>query len=146
MRTTLESGAWVEHVSIQDVKGKHIRAYRRAVSLHVPGEAVGDDGDIDRRALVTGLDLGERREARGDAVAAIILTAWSYDVPVPDLEGYSVVNGESLGELPADDLIEVERILEPFAAKLDDKPDPKEATTSASNGSSRARAAGSRRG
>ena len=145
MRTTLESGGWVEHLPIQDVKGKHIRAYRRAISLHVPGNAVDDDGDVDRRVLVTSLDLGERREARGDAVAAIILTAWSFPEPVPDLEGYSVVNGESLGELPADDLIEIERILEPFAAKFDDKPNPKEATTSISNGSSRARAGSSRR-
>lgn len=145
MRTTLESGAWIEHVPIQDVKGKHIRAYRRALSLHVPGEAVDDDGDIDRRALVTSMDLAERREAKGDAVAAVILTAWSFDVPVPALDGYSVVNGDSLGELPADDLIELEHLLEPFAAKLDDKPSPKGATTSASNGSSRARAASSRR-
>lgn len=146
MKTTLASGAWVEHLPIQDVKGKHIRAYRRAVSLRVPGSAVDDDGDIDRRALVTSMDLAERREARGDAVTAIIITAWSWDVPVPELDGYQVVNADSLGELDADDLIEVERLLEPFAAKLDDRPDPKEATTSASNGSSRARASGSRRG
>jgi hypothetical protein len=25
VRTTLESGAWVEHVPIQDLKGRHIR-------------------------------------------------------------------------------------------------------------------------
>ena len=145
MRTELESGAWVEHLPIQDVKGKHIRAYRRATGLHVPGEAVDDDGDINRRAIITSMNMAERREARGDAVAAIILTAWSFPEPVPALEGYSVVNADSLGELPADDLIELERILEPFAAKFDDKPDPKGATTSASNGSSRARAGGSRR-
>lgn len=147
MRTTLESGAYVEHVAIQDVKGRHIRDYARAGRGHVDPAAVDDDGNVDARALVTGMDLGEAQEEKHDALWAIILTGWSYEFAVPKFDrGSGETHGtEVLDEIPGDDYQEIDLLLKPFQAKLAARPSPKGATTSASNGSSRAKASGSRR-
>lgn len=148
VRTTLESGAWIEHVPIQDIKGKHIRDYARAGKMTVSPDAVDDDGQVDARALVTGLDLGEQREVKADALWAIVITGWSYDLPVPKFDrGSGLTDGaEALDEVDGDDYGEISRLLEPFARKLAARPRPKGATTSASSGSSKARVNGSHPG
>lgn len=150
MRTPLESGAWVEHVPIQDIKGKHIRDYARAGALSsIDGDVVDDDGNVDVRAIVEGTDLGERQEVKHDALWAIVISGWSYEsLPVPKYDrGAGAATGtEVLEEIPGDDYAEIERLLEPFAKKLAARPNPKGATTSGSSGSSRAKAGGSRRG
>jgi hypothetical protein len=150
MRTTLESGsgAWIEHVPFQDLKGKHIRLYARAGKNRISGDAVSDDGDVDVRKIVTEQDLGETQEIKHDALWAIVITAWSYDFPVPVFErGTGAVSGSGvLDEIPADDYEAIDELLKPYAKKLAAKPNPKGATTSGSNGSSRARASGSHRG
>jgi hypothetical protein len=148
LRTKLESGAWVEHVPIQDIKGKHIRDYARAGRTHIDGSAVDDDGEVDVRALVTGTDLGEVQEGKHDALWAIIITGWSYEFPVPKFDRGSgeTAGAEVLEEIPGDDYQEIDLLMVPFGKKLTAKPRPKGATTSASNGSSRARASASHRG
>jgi hypothetical protein len=148
MRTTLESGAWVEHVPIQDIKGKHIRDYARAGKGRINPDAVDDDGQVDARALVAGMDLGEAQEEKHDALWAIILTAWSYEFPVPKFDRGSgeTAGAEVLDEIPCDDYQEIDEILAPFAKKLGSRPNRGGATTSASNGSSKAAARSSRRG
>jgi hypothetical protein len=148
MRTELESGGWVEHLPVQDVKGKHVRAYRRAAAMQIDGRAVDDDGDVDVRALVTGMDLGESAERKGDAVIALFVTAWSFGVPVPQIEmSAGIVTGaDVLDELDADDLIAVERLLAGHEKKMAARPNPKKGTTSSSSGSSGARASASRKG
>jgi hypothetical protein len=80
----------------------------------------------------------------------MVVEGWSYDLPVPELGDDGQVTGlDSFGELPLDDFDELERLLAPFEEKLARKPDPKApaaATTSSSNGSSRAKAAASPKG
>jgi hypothetical protein len=137
MRTTLESGAWIEHVPIQDLKGKHKRAYDRAGKPPVPPEAVDEDGGVDVRAIVTGMDVMSFGAARQDALWLMLIDSWSWDLPV---------TADSLGELPLDDYDEIGLLFAPFEKKLNRRADPKGAIISASNGLSPARAGGSRRG
>jgi hypothetical protein len=148
VRTTLESGATVDHIAIQDIKGKHIRDYARAGKSGINPDAVDDDGEIDVRALVTGTDLGEVQESKHDALWAICITAWSYDFPVPKFDRGSgeTAGAEVLEEIPGDDYQEIDLLLQPFAKKLTARARPKEATTGGSSRSSRAKASGSRPG
>lgn len=148
MRTTLESGAWIEHVPIQDIKGRHIRDYERAGKPRVGAEAFDDDGKFDRQAVLRDFDLGRSQEQKQDAVWAIVISAWSYEFPVPvfDRGSGETKGADSFEEIPGDDYREIERLIEPFTKKLAARPDPKGAITSASNGSSRAKASGSHPG
>jgi hypothetical protein len=147
MRTTLESGAWIEHVPIQDLKGKQIRDYARAGKGHIGRDAVDDEGNVDIRAVVEATDIGEKQQARHDALWAIVISAWSYEFPVPVFDrGAGETSGaEVLEEIPADDYREIDKMVEPFEKKLTARPNPKGATTSSSNGSSRAKASASHR-
>lgn len=149
MRTTLESGAWIEHVPVQELKGKHKRALDRAGKPPVSPDALDGEGQVDVRALLSGMDISSWMAARQDALWAVLIERWSYDLPVPELDGDAIVNADSLGELPLADYEEIEQLFEPYAAKLARRPDPKAqtaGTTTSSNGSSPARASGSRRG
>ena len=148
VRSTLESGAWIDHVPVQDIKGKHIRDYARAGKNRISRDAVDDDGNVDVGTIVEQMDMGETQENKHDALWAIVITAWSYQVPVPVFDrGSGETSGvEVLDELPGDDYAEIDRLLAPFGKKLTAKPNPKGATTSSSNGSSRARAGASRQG
>lgn len=149
MRTTLESGAWIEHVPVGELKGAHKRAMNRVAKPSVSPGAIDDEGGVDVRELVAGMDIGAWMEDRQDALWAMLITAWSYDLPVPELDkAAGVVTGaDAFGELPLDDYEEIGRTLAPHAEKLARTPDPKSSTTSASNGSSRGSAArGSRTG
>ena len=147
MRTTLESGAWIEHIPVQDVKGKQIRDYARAGKPQFSPDTIDDDGEVDKRALVGGMNLSEMREQRHDALWAIVISAWSYDVPVPVFDrGAGLTSGtEALEEIPGADYLEIDEFLKPFDKKLTAKPNPKGEISSASNGSSRARAGASHR-
>jgi hypothetical protein len=140
MRTTFTSGAWVEHVPIQDLKGKHKRNLER-VGRPQP---VFRDGELDREATMSGLDILSWQAAKRDAAWAMVVDGWSYDLPVPELgDDGQVTDLDSFGELPLDDFGELEALMVPFEEKLARKPDPKGVTTSSSNGSSRAKAAAS---
>ena len=149
MRTTLESGAWIEHVPIQDLKGKHKRDFDRAGKPKIAPGAVDSDGSVDVGVLLAGVDVMAFSAARADALWAIIITGWSYDVPVPQHDrGSGEITGldEALEEIPLDDYEEIGALLARFMEKLDRRPDPKQGITSSSNGSSPARAGGSRKG
>jgi hypothetical protein len=146
LRTTFKSGAWVEHLPIQDLKGKHRRDLDR---VGKPQPVFDDRGEFDQQATMAGMDVLTWMGAKRDAMWAMIITGWSYDLPVPrfDRETGQAVNADSFGELPLEDFEELEALMEPFEARLSRTPDPKAATTSSSNGSSRASAAhGSRKG
>lgn len=142
MKTIFESGAWVEHRPIQDLKAKDKDAVSLSVKMVIP---LTEDGELDRSQGMA--FSGAMQLAARNAVLARVVTAWSYDWPVPHYEAGEVHGAELIDEIPIDDFNELEELLAPYLAKLRQKPDPKGATTSASNGSSRASAAhNSRRG
>lgn len=137
MRTTLESGAWVEHRPVQDLKGKD----KRALAALSKAKVIPDEnGDISVAQIVGSVNMFEFVADQQDAAWALLLTAWSYDLPLPAVEGGEVVNADSFGELPLDDFEALEQLFAPYQAKLSHRPDPKGTTTSSSNGSSRASA------
>jgi hypothetical protein len=145
MRTTLESGAWIEHTPIQDLKGGHKRALSRAGKARMNIEVDGD-GKVDVARAMSGMDFAGIGAATQDALWALLIEKWSYDMPVPELDRASgaLEGGDAFDELPLEDFDEIEALFEPFMARLRRKPDPKAkaaATTTASNGSSRASAA-----
>lgn len=147
MRTTLESGAWIEHVPVQDIKGKHIRAMQRVAKMRMSRDDVDDDGEVDVGGLIERMDLADMDEARHDALWALLITGWSYDFPVPQLEVASgiVTGAEVLDEIPGSDYQEIDEALAPHGRKIRNRPNRSGGTTSASNGSSRAKASASRR-
>lgn len=136
MKTELASGAWVEHRPIQDLKAKDKDAVSLSVKMAIP---ITEEGEIDRSQGL--LMSGSMQLAARNAVLARVITGWSYEWPVPYFEAAEVHNEESIDEIPIDDFNEIEELLSPYLAKLRQRPDPKGATTSASNGSSRASAA-----
>jgi hypothetical protein len=148
MRTELASGAWIEHVPVQALTYGHKRAVERASRLSMPAGALDDELNVNVAGLIAGMDLPAMKAAREEAIWALLITAWSYDMPVPELDKATgiVTGAAALDGIPIDDGEEIERILAPHAAKLTRRPDPKSSTTSSSNGSSPARAGGSRRG
>lgn len=140
MRTTLSSGAWIEHRSIGELKGSDKRVLDR---VGKPQVAVGPDGEVDVQSMVGGMDILGYVTSKQDACWALIITGWSYDLPVPVLDKTTGVltGAETFGELPLDDFDEVEALMDPYIVKLSRRPDPKGSTTSSSNGSSPASAA-----
>jgi hypothetical protein len=148
MQTTLKSGAWIQHVPVQDLKGKHIRDYARVAKMRMSRDDVDDDGEVDVGGLVERMDLAEMDEARHDALWAMLISAWSFDFPVPKFDRASgtVTGAEVLEDISAEDYAEIDEALDPHAKKLRRKPNPKKATTSASSGSSKASRNGSHRG
>lgn len=140
VRTELSSGAWIEHRSMGDLKGSDKRALGR---VGKPQVAVGPGGEIDVQTMVSGMDVLGYVAGQQDAVWALIITGWSYDLPVPVLDKTSGVltGAEAYEEIPLDDFDEIEALMEPYTAKLSRRPDPKGTTTSSSNGRSRASAA-----
>ena len=140
MKTTLESGAWIDHRPIQDLKAKDKDAVSESVKMAIP---VTSDGEID---LSQGVAMsGIMQIAARNAAMARVITAWSYDYPVPYFEAHEVHDAESIDEIPLDDFNEIEALIDPYLTKLRQRPSPKGATTTSSNGSSRAKAGSSHR-
>jgi hypothetical protein len=145
MRHDMPSGAWVEMRPVQDLKGKDKDRFELAVRMQLPRDA---EGNLD---AVTGIASGmDGRMIRRDAAIACFVTAWSYlagdgePLPVPCLDDHgAITHPESVGDYPLDDATALAGLLEAILLKLE-PPDPKEATTSASNGRSRAKASSPR--
>ena len=137
MRTTLTSGAWVEHRPIGDLKRKDKMAL---ASIGKPEVVLTPSGEPDLAQMVGGMDIMSWVASQQDAVWALVISAWSYEMPVPAVEGGEVKGAEAFGEIPLDDSEELEALFAPFLEKLTRRPDPKGTTTSSSNGSSPANA------
>jgi hypothetical protein len=141
MRHNLPSGAWIEMRPVQELKGKDKDRFDLGVRMQLPRD---DEGQLDAAAGISrGMD---GRVIRRDAAIACFVTAWSYlgdggePLPVPALDDHgAITHPESVGDYPLDDATALAGLLAPLLAKLE-PPDPKEATTSASNGRSRAKA------
>jgi hypothetical protein len=141
VRHDLESGAWIEITPLQDLKGKDRDRFDKVMRFGLPVTEVGDFDSI--RAVAERLDT---REVRRNAAMACFITAWSFGaadgtpLPVPGLDELGrIAHPEVIGDYPIDDGTEIEAILAPYLVKLR-RPDPKETTTSTSNGRSKARA------
>lgn len=135
MRTTLTTGAEIEHRPIQDLKAKDKDAVSTSVKMAIP---LDDDGEFDRsQGMVFSGAMGL---AARNAVIARVITSWPYG-PVPHYEAGEVHGAELIDEIPLDDFNEIEELIAPYLAKLRQKPNPKGATTSGSSGSSRGSAA-----
>jgi hypothetical protein len=142
VRHDLESGAWIEITPLHDLKGKDRDRFDKVMRFGLP---VTEGGDFDAiRAVAERLDT---REVRRNAAMACFISAWSFTgpggepLPVPGLDELGrIAHPEVIGDYPLDDEDEIGQILAPYLVKLR-RPDPKETTTSSSNGRSRARAA-----
>lgn len=144
VKTIFESGAWVEHRPIQDLKAKDKDAVSLSVKMAIP---ITEDGEIDRSQGM--VFSGAMQLAARNAVIARVVTGWSYEVPVPYFEAAEVHGAESIDEIPIDDFNEIEELIAPYLAKLRQKPNPKAqaaGTTTSSNGLSRASGHASRTG
>jgi hypothetical protein len=135
LKTTLASGAEIEHRPIQDLKAKDKDAVSASVKMAIP---LNEEGELDRS---NGLMMGGAMQlAARNAVISRVITAWPYG-PVPHYEAGEVHGAELIDEIPLDDFNEIEALIDPYLKKLRQKPSPKASTTSASSGSSRAGAA-----
>ena len=158
MRTDLESGAWIEHRPIQELKGKDRDAIMRSGRFAFSLPAQLDQAGIQAAVAEAASNVGphEFGITYRNATWGRVLTAWSFTgddgapLPLPATENDGhVVNAGSIGELPLDDFAALEDLFAPYVAKLLRQPDPKgspSGTTSSSNGSPRARATGSPKG
>jgi hypothetical protein len=141
MRHDLESGAWVEMPPLQDLKGKDRDRFELAIRHQLP---VTEDGEFNAiRGAAERLNI---RDVRRNAALACFVTAWSFEaadgtpLPVPGLDDLGkIARPEVIGDYPLADEDQLEELLAPYLAKLR-RPDPKETTSSSSNGRSKARA------
>ncbi len=138
MRHTFESGEWVEILPIGDIRVKHKDQLHDASYVGTP---VTESGDIDKAAIALlpgGMHAFDRRwtRHRRNCAVAIVVSEWSWPVPVPVLgpDG-ELQHEESVGEVDP----EVLDLVEPYLDKLTRVPDPKGVTTSSSNGRSKAK-------
>jgi hypothetical protein len=139
MRHDLESGAWVELRPVQDLKVRDREVYEAPLlDFEV---TVGADGKPDYSGRKFSL---KAPQAQRRALLCRLMTAWSYDMARPSWAG-GIENEESFSELPLADWDDIEALLKPYIAAIQNKPDPKgsrSATTTASNGSSTTTAKG----
>lgn len=141
MRHEFPSGAWIEVIPVQDLKMKH---RDRLAEMAQDGTPMKDD-DVDW-AAIDALPGGRSRWSvrwarhRRNIAIAMMLTGWSYDLPLPQINADGdLVNEDSIGEADP----ELAAFIEPYIEKLTRDPDPKGTTTSTSNGRSKAKAAAS---
>ena len=132
MRTTLESGAEIEHRPIQDLVAKDKDAVSLSVKMAIP---ITEEGDIDRSKGL--LMSGSMQLAARNAVIARVITKWPYG-PVPHFEAGEVHGAELIDEIPIDDFNEIEELIAPYLAKLRQRANPKATTSTKSSTSSRA--------
>lgn len=142
MRHTFGTGEWVELIPLADLRIKHKKKLIAATNSIVP---VNADGDFDRAAVLAQHGTWQaytelHSSTQFAALVGLVVTAWSWDMPIPAVINGALVNAGSIDEVP----LELEDLLAPYLKRLTREPDPKEVTTSSSNGSSPAKARASR--
>lgn len=143
MRHTFGTGEWVEVIPLTDLRIKHKKRLYAATNAIVPMTV---EGDFDPKAVVERHGSWQAYSALRDstqlaALIALVVTAWSWDVPVPQIADGALIHAESADEVP----LEMEDLLSPYLTRLTRDPDPKEVTSFASNGSSPAKARASQK-
>jgi len=144
VRHTFGTGEWVELIPLADLRIKHKRKFLAVTNAIVPLDA---EGSYDPAAVISQYGGWQAYEAlysstRLAALAALVVAAWCWDVPVPQITDGALVNAESVDEAG----LELEDLLAPYLTRITRAPDPKEVTSSSSNGASPAKAAASRKG
>lgn len=142
MRHTFGTGEWVDLIPLADLRIKHKKKLLTATNSIVP---VNADGDFDRAAVLERHGSWQaytelHSSTQFAALVGLVVTAWSWDMPIPAVINGALVNAGSIDEVP----LELEDLLAPYLKRLTREPDPKEVTTSSSNGSSPAKARASR--
>ena len=142
MRHTFGTGEWVELIPLADLRIKHKKKLLAVTNSIVP---VSPDGEFDRAAVISRHGSWQAYTAlhgstQFAALIALVVTAWSWDVPVPQITDGALIHGESIDEVP----LELEDLLAPYLTRLTRDPDPKEVTSSSSNGVPPGRAKASR--
>lgn len=132
MRHDLPSGAWIEMRPVQDLKVRDREVYEAPLQFEI---GMTDEGkpDLSGRKFSLALPVAQRR-----SLLCRLLTAWSYDLPLPRWAG-GIENEDSFSELPLADWDAIEDLLQPYIGKIKVRPDPKgspSATSTGSNGSS----------
>ena len=143
MRHTFGTGEWVELIPLSDLRIKHKKKLYAATNAIVPMNAAGD---FDAAAVISLHGSWQAYTALHDAtrfaaLCALVVTAWSWEAPVPQITDGALIHAESIDEVP----LELEDLLAPYMTRLTRDPDPKEVTSSSSNGSSPARARASQK-
>lgn len=153
MRHTLTSGEWIELRPIQALKAKDKDAYEAIAKIYISFDA---DGKPDMSKIPFSMSLASLQRV---ALLSRLLIGWSFKyatdddevpaelrgqpLPLPRYENEEVTNAETPGEIPIDDWLEIEDILDPYLVKVRRKPDPKGTTTGPSKTTSTAPAGGS---
>lgn len=143
MKHELAGGGWAEIRPVADLKGADrtaINHYMRLTVSRAAEKAGADEGAglTRHQAAQVNLDLGDLR-IRGMLARAV--TGWSFREPVPEIGADGeMVHEKSTELIPLGPLGEIEELIVPHIRSLLRRPDPKETTTSASNGRSPAKA------
>jgi hypothetical protein len=135
----------VELIPLADLRIKHKKKLLAIGNALVPMTAAGE---FDAAAVIAQYGSWQaynemHSSTQFAALVGIVVTAWSWDAPIPAVINGALVNAGSVDEAP----MELEDLLAPYQTRLTREPDPKEvstATTSSSNGVSPAKAKASR--
>jgi hypothetical protein len=133
MHTDLASGHYIDITPLAGLKAKHKDAYEGAPKLFI---SFKEDGTPDLSNMPVSMSIAKVQKY---ALFATLLTDWSFTtddgstkLPVPHWTGESIDDLESFGEIPIDDMNEIDDLLEPYLAKVRRKPDPTRTTTASS--------------
>ena len=138
MHVDLASGNSIQIVPLQGLKAKHRDAFEGGPKLYVKFDS---DGNPDMSGMPLSMTIAK---AQRNALMASLISSWTFRrlddegnpvgdiLPVPTWDGDELHNGESFGELPIEDILEIEELLKPYIDKIQRKPDPKTMTTAGS--------------
>jgi len=143
MRKEFGSGNWIDIAPVQGLKAKHRDAYEGAPKIYIKFR---EDGSVDMSDMPLSMTLAKLQR---NGLLATLITDWSFEstsddgiptgtkLPVPHWNGTEIEGNESFGEIPIDDMDELEDLLQPYLKKVQRKPDPKKTITGGSTGPSR---------
>ena len=142
MKHTFQTGEWVDLIPLADLRIKHKKKLYAVTNSIVP---LNSEGSFESAAVISRHGSWQAYQALHSstqfaALIALVVTAWSWEMPVPQITDGALANAESIDEVP----LELEDLLAPYLERLTRDPDPKEVTSSSSNGVPPARAKASR--
>lgn len=143
MKKDFASGHWIDITPIQALKAKHRDAFEGAPKIYLQFD---DEGNPDLSDMPLSMSLTKLQR---NGLLATLIYDWSFTatddagnptgvkLPVPSWDGTEIRDNESFGEIPLDDMDELEDLLKPYLDKVQRKPDPKTTTTGDSTAPSR---------